>query len=735
MHQLRETKSAQFSGRAIRAILMGAAASIPSTAYAQAQSDSADTQDRNIIIVTAQKKESGLQETPIAITAFTDETLEKAALENTWDLQAVTPGLLVGGNVRAGQLYMRGIGSDSIGTSADGSTTVHLDGVYLARPEAVLGEFFDIERIEVLKGPQGTLYGRNSVGGTINLISKAPTNEFTANASILYGNYNKFRTQLAVSGPIVPGTVQGRLSVLRSTRDGFVDNAASSGRRDFEDEDMLALRASLSINASETVDITIAGDYSRYDDNGIVNVPITLSPLLEERGGEIPSDPFVANSETDTFEKRRYWGVRSTINVDLGAVRATSITAYRDTFQDTFFNTAAQAFDHSQFAPTTSQNQFSQELQFASKGDRPLQWLSGLYYFTETGFYNPQVNFFFNPRPGPTENDPTFLGDFYSNDKTRAYAAFVNATYDLTEWLQLEAGLRYSYEKKERTFQLIGLTPGAEFDTGVTAQSEDWDDLSPKVGLNFKVTGDNLLYVSYSQAFKSGGFDSFSAAPAVNPENVKAIEIGSKNVLANGDVILNLAGFWYDYDDLQVNSFDPVLIAVRSNAASARVKGFEVEASANLTENLSANLGLALLDAKYRDFLSPPNAADGDVDPVQLAGNKLRNSPELSLTGAIDYSLPMSNGGRFDMRVDGSYQSEVFYTQFNTQGSNQKGYGLVNARIAYVTPDENWEISAFVQNITNEHYFTSTVQFADIHLAGANGNPRTYGVKLSWNLN
>lgn len=727
-----DLNSSLFAG--LKAGLLSAAAYGCFTPGALAQENPQQFDERDVIIVTAQKKEGRVLETPISITAFSQEALEKGGLENTWDLQAATPGLLVGGNVRAGQLYLRGIGSDSIGTAADGSTTVHLDGVYLARPEALLGDFIDVERVEVLKGPQGTLYGRNSVGGTVNLISRAPTEDFTADASILYGNYNRFRTTASVSGPIVSDRVLGRAAILKSTRDGYVENSAPTGRRDFEDEDLLSLRGSVLFRMSDNVDLTVSGDYTRYDDNGVVNVFRSLDPLLAARGGVIPADPFVTNSETDTFEERRYWGFSGTLVADLGGVTLKSITAYRDTFQDTFFNTSQQAFNHAQFAPTTSQDQFSQELQLASDGSEKFQWLAGLYYFQEKGLYNPQVNFFFNPRPGPTENNPTFLGDFYSNDNTKAYAAFVNGSYDLTDRLQLEAGLRYSYEEKDHDFRLIGLTPGAEFDTGVSSQSEDWDDVSPKIGLNYSISDNSFLYASYSRGFKSGGFDAFSGASAVNPEHVRAFELGSKNIFADGRLTLNLAGFKYDYDDLQVNSFDPVLIAIRSNAASARVKGIEVEAVAYPAERLRLEFGLAWLDAKYTDFLSPPNAASGGTGAVQLAGNSLRNAPELSLTGGAEYVAPLKNGGSLSFRLDGSYQSEVFYTQFNTQGSNQEGYGLLNARAAYVSPDEDWELSLFAQNITNKHYFTSTVEFGDIGLSGANGNPRTYGVKLKWNL-
>jgi len=690
------------------------------------------------IMVTATKRAGTLQSAPVTINAFTGESLEKGGLESTWDLQASTPGLLVGGNVRAGQLYMRGIGSDSIGTAADGSSTVHIDGVYLARPEALLSDFIDVDRIEVLKGPQGTLYGRNSVGGTVNLISKAPTDEFSADAGIELGNYNKIRTTLTVNGGLSEN-VSGRFSMLKSTRDGYVENIESTGHESFDNEDMFSVRGSLLFLLGENADFTLNADYSEYDDNGVVNVPIDLNPLLEGRGGVVYDDPFKTASNTNTYELRKYWGISGKYNYAFEDMDFLSLTAYRDTYQDTYFNTSAQSFNHARFTPTTDHNQFTQEFQLSSSTGNDFEWLVGLYYFKEEGFYNPQVLFNFADRPGDNENAPSWYGDFFSYDDTTAYAAFFNGSYAISDRVNITAGLRYSNEDKDHSFKLIDITAGAGDDPGLTKQTGSWSALTPKVGVDFQINDDNFLYASYSEGFKSGGFDAFSGGDSVEPETVNAFEIGSKNMLFNDSLMINLAAFYYDYKDLQVNSFHPVLIAIRSNAASATVQGLEMDITARPTKQLSIDFGLALLDATYDDFISPPNAATAspaeiEAGFVQLKGNSLRNAPEVSFSASIEYTIPLSNSGEISLRLDGSYQSEVFYTQYNTPGNNQEAYGLANARIGYTAPNDQWELSAFVQNIADKHYWSSAVEFGNIGLMGANGNPRTFGVKLKYNF-
>ena len=685
-------------------------------AIANAQDDSSAIEE---IVVTAQKREQSLQEVPISIRAFSAEALEKSNIESTWDLQGATPNLTVSGNVRTAQVFIRGIGSLQTGGSGDSSSTVHLDGVYLARPEALLGDFLDVERVEILRGPQGTLYGRNSAGGTINVISKMPTDELTGYASLLLGNYNKIRTRAGVSGPI-GDKWKGRLSVMQSRHDPYTTNINSGGVDGFDDEDAYWVRGMLEYDPSSTVNVLLSYDISRYKDNGATNVPVSVSqPPLANQPFVIPTDIHVADVIDQGGRSREFsefWGLSGIVTWDLDNFSVKSVTAYRETFQDTFFPTPAQPFLFANFSPTINQHQISQELQFLSNSDGPLSWVAGLYLFDENVTFDTGVDLFFL--------NPVLNLNFNSERDISAYAAFAEITYALSDAFDITAGARFSDEERERSVN------------GQT-DKKSWDAVTPRLVLRYHANDETMVYGSVSRGFKSGAFANyFGAAPPVNPEFVWSYEAGVKTTVLDDRMQINLAAFFYDYTDLQVQSFDQSTgIAVAANATDSEVTGVEVEVVWAPVDDLLINFSGAWLDAKYLDFFTLNNVVEtgnpGTL-PVDLSGNQLPGSAKVSYSLSSEYGWDVGSG-RMSIRGEYNWLDDVFFSPFNNPLSGQSSYGLLNGRIEYVFADDRWKVALFGRNLADEDYFTSSVALPNQGaIYGAAGDPRTYGIQVSF---
>ena len=687
--------------------------------------DSGDALKIEEIIVTAQKREQSLQDVPIAISAFTPEMLGKGGIENTWDLQGATPNLHVSGNVRAGQIFIRGIGSDRIGAAADSSSTVHLDGIYYSRPEALLGDFLDVERVEVLRGPQGTLYGRNSAGGTVNIVSKKPTEEFDANVAVQLGNFNKFRASGALGGAL-SDNVNGRLSLLTSRHDPYTKNVHPTGVDGFDDEDMYSVRAQLDFQLSDDVSLLVSGDFSRYDDNGRTNVLLFAQDPIAAFNPDLPTDQFtvdVFSAGHAPYEERQYWGLVAHLDWQIGDMVFKSITSYRETYQDTFFITGAQPFAFANFSPTVDQSQSSQEFQLSGSRDN-VEWILGAYFFNEDSIYDTGVQFYWNDTP-PLElfDLPTVDLNFFADHGVNAAAVFGEVTYNVNDQFRIIGGVRYSNEERSRK------RPGEN-------DSEDWDAVTPRLVFQYDVGEDTMLFASVSEGFKSGTYDSFNSEPAINPEFVTSYEVGMKSSLANDRLRLNISGFIYDYEDLQVVSFDQSLgIFTNSNAASSDVTGIEVELTYLPNDRFLIEFAGGWLDAVYNEFLSPNNPLETGIPgtaPVDLTGNTLRGAPEVSYRVAAEFFIPAQNGD-WSFRAEYQYRDDVFFSQYNNPISGQEAYGLLNARIAYTTSDEHWEFSLFGQNLADEDYISSTVGLVNQGgIYGAVGDPSTYGIQFSY---
>lgn len=689
------------------------------------------------IVVTAQKRAESLQNTPIAISAVTGDAIEKLNIDDIGAIAAANPSLVYSEAGGEAQLYIRGIGSNIFSIGVDQSVATHIDGVYTGRANMGLTQFLDIDRVEILRGPQGTLYGRNATGGAINIISRAPTDDFEGYVSGLVGSFDRVDVRGAVSGPIAEN-LSGRIAVRRLKDDGYTKDLDPRGANKIDDNDLTAIRGSLRWQA-DGLTATLIAEHSEFENGNTSIFPIDNTGLAESFGARANRDIRKTYNNTPSFHKWNTSGL--TGNIDWAVSDSTNLNltlGYRDWDSDFLFNTDGTEIEITRSSFIYASEQLSAELRLSGEKDWG-RWLVGAYWFDEdkygalglvrAGFTPPAV---LPPR--------SFI--FRANGTGEATALFGQLDFKLADAWTLSAGLRYSDEKKTDLLrqsillpdnELLGLfTPNAIPDaTAATTRSvsRSWDAWTPRVGLEYRPSSDRLFYLTYSEGFKSGGFNDLSVVnPPFNPEFIDSIEIGAKTEWLDGRLRANASAFYYDYTDLQVSVFastGSITTTFTTNAAEATVKGLEVDLIAKPTDALGISVSLALLDASYDRFVTPYgscNAANVSLDPrcagrvglprlIDVAGNKLNNAPEFKGSISASYSINLANGGQINLLGTAHHQGRVYFLPANTSVMSQASYTLVDARVGYENAAGNFAVGAFVKNLTDEAYFHNIVQF------------------------
>ncbi len=694
------------------------AIALAAPAFSQGLAADTDAGTLEEIIVTAQKREQNLQRTPISIAAYTSEQLRQSHIEDLYDIGAQTPGMIVNKEI-VGKIYVRGIGAENLTIGGDPGVAVHTDGAYVARTSAAILDLFDVERVEVLRGPQGTLYGRNATGGSVNIISKAPTNELEANVSGEFGNYDHARLGAVLSGPIVPDKIQARAAVVRSERDGYVRNVLTGGRLD--DQDLLMGRLRLRLLPTDSVTIDLIADAVEDDSSPAPFKQLQFSNLFEGALGAFdPPGLRQVAQESRVSQRQDQWGVTGVIRWDLPGYSLTSVSSYRHTEFDAEFDGDAVDITFQNFADFDDTRQYTQELRLASEGWDRWQWIAGVYYFNDDGATTISI-----PIPGLR-----FDILHHAQIATDAYAAFGQATYDFTDRFSATLGLRYNSEDKQaRQFSDFGFIPPLTQDLRTRS-----DAMTPKLGIEYQPGEDVLLFASATRGFKSGGFTFNGFQPGFDPEYVWSYEAGVKSRLRGGAMLLNGSAFYYDYTDLQVSKLQNNA-GVITNAADATIYGAEIELIAVPLERWRVNVGLSALDAQFDRFLTedPSNPQLGTID---LAGNRLPRSPRFTGNLGTQYAFALAASGDLTLRLDYQYQSKSYFTPFNRDLSAQQSFGLLNARLGYQPADRKWEIAAYVHNARNEDYFINILE-SGVETGKPEGfvaPPRTYGLQFSYAL-
>jgi iron complex outermembrane receptor protein len=616
------------------------------------------------------------------------------------------------------QLNMRGIGLEQINLGGEPGVAFHADGVYIGRPFVNDAVFVDLARVEVLRGPQGTLYGRNATGGSINLIPNAPTESFESELSMSLGNYDRMKVSGLISGPLSDaGTARGRLAVVSDERDGYLENRIDGN--DLEDYQARSGRGQLDLDLSSSLTLALAADYMRQDDTGPMFRAGVIPGTAALLGGRLDSDPWKIYVDGPHDQDVRAWGASARLSWEGESVSVMSLSAYRDhsfrllsDLDGTDFFLVNEDLDE-------EAQQFSQELQILSNGDGPLQWLLGAYYFREDG----DLDYSFTI--------PLFATTirFVSEQETTAYAVFGQISYAVSDRLTLTAGLRYSDERKE------GSTEQTFFVVGNVEVDDKWTAFTPRVVLDYQLTEDVFAYLSVAKGFKTGGINTGSLqSAAYDPEYIWNYELGLKAKLFDGLMQANLATFYYEYDDLQVTQF-AVGQTFIENAASADGRGVELEVSAFVGERLSLNVALAYLDAEFKSYDTLDTFRPG-LGVLDLKGNQLPRAPEFTASVIGRYEVPLEHNAALSLQVEYQHQDPQYFTPFNTSYSEGGRYDVFNARVTYVSADGRWELAAFGRNLTDEVYENAmTVSGINAGTLVLFGPPRTYGLEARYRIN
>jgi iron complex outermembrane recepter protein len=721
---------------AVLALAAGLAATPALAQQAQPETGATALSD---IVVTAQRREQSLQEVPIAITAFSAETLERTNATGIQDIAGKVPGVtLTEFNIGEPQIYIRGVGTTSDSAASDPSIGVSVDEVSIGRAGASSLGFLDIERVEVLRGPQGTLYGRNASGGALNIYTKKPRFENSGSVTARYGSFEEFGLEAVVNGQIGEDAA-GRLAVLYRTDDGYATDVTSN--RSLHGGTQFGLRGQL-LHQGERLTLLGGVDYSKDSMDGQARIPILASStpapfaalVNSLRAGLSVRESF---SSADNYQNRENYGFTGRADYDMDAVTFTSLTSFRVNdygWRDNLGGLTFPAFPL--IVDDTAQEdarQFSQEFRLTSGPDAPFNWVAGLYYFNEKVTREER----FLVGTALPIAPPNFGGDvtFEQQAENISYAAFGQATFDFADIWELTLGARWTHDKRDvvqiaRDNDVVGAPPPG-IPLGPTGSpynvraEETFSEPTWKVALAVEPIQDVRFYASYDRGYKAGAFPSAAQTPAqaarpLRSEILDNYEIGAKTTLMNGRLRFNAAAFLLDYTDLQV--YELLGLTLVTSNADAEVKGFEIETAAAINANLTIGGSYTSLNARYKT-----DAVSGTLI-LPYEGNRLPRSPESQWTAYVDGEWD-AFGGVLNARADYQWTDDFFFDPSNNPEVDVPAYGLVSAFLSWTSPD-GLKVSVYGKNLTDEEYPVHIIKNAGIGF-GVFGAPRNYGVALT----
>jgi iron complex outermembrane receptor protein len=695
------------------------------------------------IIVTAERRETRLQETPVALTVISGDALGEKQVRSALDVASDLPSVSIGQSTGQAQISVRGIGFSTLNPGDEGRVAYYVDGVYIARPSAQLGSFFDVDRVEVLRGPQGTLYGRNATGGAFNVFTRQPTREATGYLDVTFGNYGLVSTEGALSGPI-SSTLSARVAAQTVNRGGYGRNVITG--ESIDNANSASVRGIVRWEPSPVFRMDVTADYHREDDRNYALLSFGPGlPGVALDPGAINYSQDVAEN-TSNYNRRRSYGVGTNITYDLSdTISAKATIAYKYSNFDLLNGEGTpQPFAHSRQEETS--NQFSAEFQLDGSSSW-LNWATGVYYFREKISGTNRAAVLASAFGGPNYVAQGFFltADLY----TDAIAGYGQATASITDKLSLTLGARYSSEKKRDRNDILGVdvstpfpdpsAPGGEAPIGPQPgfpQNQDatFNSFTPKVTIDYKITPDIFVYATYSQGFKSGGFNYATLQQAFKPERLTNYEGGIKTTWFDKRLRANLSVFHYDYTNIQTQivSSNPPGVFVQ-NSGKARIQGLEVELMAKPVNFLQLDATLGLLDTKFGDFITADPARPA-LGPLQIGGNHIPQAPSYTLNLGAQVSKDIDIG---KVTLRGEYRStgRTYFTIFNTPETMQRPFDIVSAYLTVLTADKRWHATAFVKNIGNTFAATSMfIQFAGFGggLSGSAIAPRTYGLTLGY---
>ena len=709
------------------------------------------------VIITSTKRSQSLQDVSVSVSAIETERLLDTQTDSLEDIQRIVPGLTVGNDFSFAKIFVRGIGLNSAFPGLDPSVALHTDGAVIAQAAGQFTSLFDVERVELLRGPQGSLYGRNATGGSINLVTKKPTSALDGYARVTLGGRDlNFVTDAALGGPLVAESVLGRIALHYQDRDGYGEHTGTG--EDIDDAHVMAGRSHLRFLLGDSVEWLVSGEYYDEDDHSKAlkflapSFPNPPTPGLMALGlpNVLPDSRNVGGDFRPTNE-RETWAITSNLSWSLGdRTTLRAITNHRrlDDLLIQDFDTSDTVVGTFPPSPTSTtqlqridEDQSSQELQLVYEGEQ-VSGLVGLYYITED--VGSEIRIGRDPEDAPDRSRVIILADL----DVDAYAAFTSFTYRWTNQIAFKLGGRFSAERREVTNR-FGVASPVQSSAVFDPRNEDSDrftNLSPELGIEYRPRDNLLLYASYAEGFKSGTANLGERTPrVVNPEEVESFEIGLKADFLDGRVITNLSAFDYEVEDGQFDRTFPIPVppffsATLENAATTRGRGAELEARWLVGAGLSLELSGTAYDIEFDEFLSrnPLDAAlfgpgGASVPPEDLSGNRTRNTPDWTLQLGATYELELSNGGRLALSGSLSATDKQFFTEFEDTRLSASSHTLIDAGIKYTTPSGKISVNVFGKNLTDEFVLSGAFAIATSRtIAGTYLPPRTYGVTVSY---
>ena len=698
------------------------------------------------VVVTATKRSVALQDLAGSANVLGADKLGPGGIQEVRDMQVDIPNLSLGDQFGFARVFMRGIGMTSIDIGGEGAVAFLQDGAIVPRPAAQLMGMFDLDQVEVLRGPQGTLYGRGATAGAINMVTAKPGKELGGYLSVTAGNYGLAQFKGAIDVPM-GDALSMRLAGSLDSRDGYGNNIFTGS--DINDRDASAYRATLVFDAGGPLTATLSAQYYEEDDNNYafsyfgqsegssIPVPFGVPILGGNTVGMVGGGFYDINSDQEPINDRDGQLINLTIDYafnDRWSLKSITSSQSMDRFlRDDLDSTDANLFGQNNY--TEESDSFGQELILNYSADR-LDVLGGVMYFEEDLYGEvrvPLTNLCFLLAPAACG---TPVGDFLNGGNylqdgdvdIEAWGAYVEANYSISDKWSVIAGLRYNYEERDGTgsfiFDAISLNVP-------TNQRESWNDLTPRITLQYSPNDNMLLYATYTEAFKSGVINTGSTSPPLDPETVDAFEVGLKGQNASGTLRYSVAAFFYDYQDMQISFVDETSTVSTVNAAEAENSGIELEVDGSLGNGFAFDFYLTYLNAEYQEFFNGDYANGFAI--TDLSGNTLPNAPESTAKLGLTWEGAVG-GGTLTVRGEAYYQDDVYFTEWNREDAYQKSYEQINASVDYSWNDQ-WLLSLWGRNLSDEEVMSNNIITAPLYdslRVGAVLPPRTYGATVTY---
>ncbi|MGK0499526.1 MAG: iron complex outermembrane receptor protein [Oceanicoccus sp.] len=705
------------------------------------------------ILITARKRPESSLDVPIALSVFDQTILKSPLIDNISTLGALSPNVdfshttPLSGSTNSASVFIRGVGQNDFLLTTDPGVGIYLDGVYISRSIGGVLQLTDVERVEILRGPQGTLFGKNTIGGAVQVISRKPTAERTAHISATTGKFNRQDIKASIEGSITD-QAQARISVQSERRDGYAERLLDGVK--LGDIDRLTIGVKLVWQSSENTEWDLSFDHTHQRQEAIAQtilelVPTPISGLYnalvaapqgtawDERW--ITGDPFTTYQTGPSQDDSDISGASVKVKHSFSAIELTSITGYRRLSADYARDPDNSPLQYGHSINHDEHKQFSQEVHLSGSAmDQRLDWLTGIYYFREHG-ENLTEGFLFSGLYQATGNNPMFDADFNVNNDiiTDSRAVFTQLTGHLTDKLNVTAGLRYSREEKEFSVDNFTLNAGIQI-VGPTTVDDSWNNSSPMLSIDYHINDDTMTYFTASKGFKSGGFNGRQIFPGpidrFDPEFATSYELGLKTRIKPLGANLAAAIFSVDYKDMQFTTLTGTsfgLLPLIDNAAKADIDGIELSLIRSAKQGISFNTGIGYLHARYTD-VEASSVITGDEDLVR--------TPEWNAHLQLAYNWQIADAGSINLSGFANYKSKIYHDPTNEEALAEDDLTLVNASLGWTSQQAAWQIEIFVTNLTDEIYLLSgsTEKATFGGTEGHFARPREWGLRATANF-